>query len=353
MRGSATLPDVRVAIGRIGERLRRVRRIPIPGKVTEDAPITGAGRTVAVAANDRGDAAVLATVCGCDRTQLYLSFRRAGRRFGRPLLVTRKAGDVGEFGFWVRPVISMNERGDVLVAWATLGPPEGTIHARVLRNGRWRSSAQLIGPMRDSGSLTAAIGRGGRAIVAWGTMSADTGGGGSGPLEPVTYRFSAAGHDGRFGAARVIEVGTTRGEFFPGIPDIVPRTPRIEARISPAGRALIAWTGADVDHPVVRAATANGSVLEATQTLAAGSLGAVALGPKGEAIVMWRDAAGAIGAASAPAGAAFGAAEQLAQTSITTPLAIALAVNPRTRQPLAIWAGSPDATDYSTRAPIG
>lgn len=52
---------------------------------------------------------------------------------------------------------------------------------------------------------------------------------------------------GRFSAARLIEVGTSRGKFVPGVPDIVPYTPRIEAEFGPAGRAVVAWTG-DVAH---------------------------------------------------------------------------------------------------------
>ena len=103
---------------------------------------------------------------------------------------------------------------------------------------------------------------------------------------------------GRFSTARLIEVGTSHGKFVPGVADIVPFTPRIEAEFGPPGRAVMAWTGADVDHPIVRAARTNASVLDAAQTVAAGALEALALGPRGEAILLWSDEAGGRGAAS-------------------------------------------------------
>jgi hypothetical protein len=60
----------------------------------------------------------------------------------------------------------------------------------------------------------------------------------------------------------------------------------------------MAWTGADVDHPIFGAARTNASVLDAAQTVAAGALEALALGPRGEPILLWSDEAGGRGAAS-------------------------------------------------------
>ncbi|HET9038919.1 MAG TPA: hypothetical protein VFN40_02050 [Gemmatimonadales bacterium] len=91
-----------------------------------------------------------------------------------------------------------------------------------------------------------------------------------------------------FITARLIEVDTSRGKFV--------RT----FRISPVhaahrsdspdrpGQALVARTGADAGHPIVRPTRTNGSVLDAAQTVAAGALEALTLGPRG-AILLWSD----------------------------------------------------------------
>jgi hypothetical protein len=305
---------------------------------------------------------VLATSCGCGPTTLYLVTRPAGRTFGRPKLVSRTATDAQDFGALVRPVVAMNERGDVLVVWQSFrAPQQGILQARIQRDGRWRAAPQTLGPMLDMGALSARIGRGGRAVVAWGTMPASTGGGGSGPLGPATYLLSTAGRDGRFSPGRVLDRGSARDSPVPGIPIVVPSTPQIAADMHPSGQAVVTWTAAEGERPVVRATEVDGSAVEPAQTLGEGALGAVAVGPRRASMVLWYPADLSVAASTARAGAPFAAPEQIAPpgTVGSGSERAALAFDPRTRRAIAAWSGhygasgEPSRAGYAVREPVG
>jgi hypothetical protein len=306
------------------------------------------GGTIAVAANARGDAAVIAVRClfcsgrpVAHDSPLYLVARHAGHRFGRPITVSRHAGDTSaEFrGDGVAPAVALNAAGDVLVVWRSFGDGT-TLYARILHAGRWRAPAQVIGQVQNFGRISAQLSDRGRAVVFWWTQPGSGGGAGTGPTAPPVFELATAGVNGRFTPERAIEQGTTLpGEcpecgsrFFPAVA-------RVAAVGDATGRVVLAWTGARFDHDVVRAATVRRGRLGTIQELGSGFLDQLALGPRGEALALWSASPGSrLMASPAPPGGAFaGVPEEVAAPN---PYAVGgvAAFDPRSGRAVAAWA---------------
>jgi hypothetical protein len=145
-----------LAFGRIGHRLGHRRRLAIPG---------WSGGSLALAANPRGDVALIAVGCGgCIRgSALYLFYRTRGERLGRPVRVARVAYDQEEFASGVAPTVAINAAGDALVAWAQRASPVGTapwrLYARIRRGARWLRPPWRLGDLLSTGAIVARLTR--------------------------------------------------------------------------------------------------------------------------------------------------------------------------------------------------
>ena len=173
--------------------------------------------------------------------------------------------------------VAVGPKGDVLVVWE-----DGhEIFARHLGNTGHAGAVHRIGDGVQS-QLEAAIDGSGRLEVAWKTQRVSEGESNT----PAIVRFATAAPGHGFGAQRTVETvgasGTGRFVAAPGV--------RLIAEAN--GGTLLAWTGFDAGHFVVRATEVAGGHRGTPQTLSpAGEdavLGDAATGADGAAIVVWR-----------------------------------------------------------------
>lgn len=272
-----------------------------------------------LAGNARGDLAVVTGDASHVRT-LYV--RRAGTTSFRAAL--RIAVGSRARG----ATVAVGPKGDVLVVWED----DHEIFARHLGSTGHAGAVHRIGDGVQS-QLQAAIDDSGRLEVAWKTQRVSEGESNT----PAIVRFVTAAPGHGFGAQRTVETvgasGTGRYVAAPGV--------RLIAEAN--GSTLLAWTGFDGSHFVVRASEVAGGHRGMPQTLSpAGEdavLGDAATGADGAAIVAWR--AGVRGADPVPgatqtvfaslraAGAtAFGGPEQVSDTGENAPTAPFAALDP-------------------------
>ena len=272
-----------------------------------------------LAGSARGDLAVVTGDASHVRT-LYV--RRAGATSFRVALriavgSTARGATVG-----------VGPKGDVLVVWED----KHEIFARHLGSTGHAGAVHRIGDGVQS-QPQAAIDGSGRLEVAWKTQRVSEGESNA----PAIVRFATAAPDHGFGAQRTVETvgasGTGRFVAAPGV--------RLIAEAN--GSTLLAWTGFDAGHFVVRATEVVGGHRGTPQTLSpAGEdavLGDAATGADGAAIVVWRSGVEGAdpvpGAAQtvfaslrAPGETAFGGPEQVSDTGQTVPTAPFAALDP-------------------------
>jgi hypothetical protein len=220
----------------------------------------------AVAGNVRGDVAVLTGNANSVRT-LYL--RRAGSTTFRVALKISVSRDRARGA-----TVALGPKGDVLVVWED----NHVIFARHLGSSGHAGAVHRIGDGVQS-NLQAAIDDKGRLEAAWKTQRVTEGESDA----TATIRFATAAPGHGFGSQRTIEA-INAGRFV-GAPGV---------RIVPEGngRALVAWTGFDAGHFVVRAADFVNGHRGAAQTLSPAGVDAVlgdaSVGSAGAATVAWR-----------------------------------------------------------------
>jgi len=240
-------PRAAVAFGRTDGSFGTPRNVALPGE----------SRAVAIAANAEGDVAVLVRDCPdsfCRRPTPYLIVRRRGSSFGSPIKLAPRTNTV--FG-----AVAVNARGDVLVVWERpLQGSTGTrgLYARERTAGGRLGSTRRLGTSAPAPKISAALGDGRRAVVAWVSQRVSEGDAGS----PAMIRAAIAAPDERFGGEQTLEVvdvtGTGRYVGQAGV----------QASISAHQRPLIAWTGFQNDRFVVRAAeVADGTRLTGPQVI--------------------------------------------------------------------------------------
>lgn len=262
------------------------------------------GQLIDGAVNDRGDAAALLLL---GRTP-YLVTRRAGQSFGPAVRLGR--------GPTISGTVDVNARGDVLVAWERpVSGMTGTrgVYAR-LRTSRGLGMAQRLGTGVPVLSISAALDDSRRAVVAWLGQRVSEGDAES----AATIKFVAAPAGQRFDAEHTVEVvdvlGTGRYVTDPGV----------ATAIGADGRALLAWTGYQDRHFVVRAAPLSDGALGEAQIVSDPTTDSVLTelrtGPRGEAVVLARQ--GIRGADSTSGGVTLTAAARAAGLGSFGPLEI-------------------------------
>jgi hypothetical protein len=325
--GGEAWPNTRVwaAVGRIGRSLTKRRVLAIPR-----ADRCGALST-ALAANQRGDAAVAATGCtSSGQTPLYLAIRRAGHAFSRPVRIAATVQVANPDGGGTNAELAVGPQGDVLVAWAS--PSRASVWARRAPVGRPPAAAQRLGPIANNGSISVAVGARGRAAVAWESQAGDWGGAGNGPSGPVRDRLSTSAGHGRFTAGRLIDMGALVPDAMPGGSHYAPWRPAIAVTIPPTGHLRVAWTAAVGDREAAR--VLSGGRMQTLGEGTAVALGDLVSGPHGEAIAVWW-ADGALLSSSAAPGGGFDPNPVEIATGHAQPLSAAAAFDARTDRVLA------------------
>jgi hypothetical protein len=334
-----------VAFGRIGRPLGPRRPLPVAGYT---------GGSLQVVANARGDVAILASTCaGCVENPLFLLVRPRGEGFRRPVRLTSRGDDRGDFAAGVAPALAINDRGDVLVAYGRgrrVFPPEpGAVglYARVRRDGRWLTRPQRMGNLLEYGAIRAEITRGGRSAVAWWTEHGDTGGAGVGPLEPPEYWVSTGARDGRFDPPAHLDTGTANARPDFPVPDIHPARPAIEAALTPGGRLRLAWTGAVGTRSVARTATLVDGEIRQRQQLGEGDVLGLASDGRDRAVTLWSGAV--LNAAVAERAAPYADESELVARQPVPATDGAVAIVPGSGRVLAAW-GTDSGVRWAVRS---
>jgi hypothetical protein len=293
-----------------------------------------------LAGNARGDLAVVTGDASHVRT-VYL------RRAGTPSFRVALRIAVGSRARGA--TIALGPKGDVLVVWED----NHAIFARHLGTTGHAGAVHRIGDGVQS-QLQAAIDASGRLGVAWKTQRVGEGESNT----PAIVRFATAAPGHGFGPQRTVETvgasGTGRFVAAPGV--------RLIAEAN--GSTLLAWTGFDGSHFVVRATEVVNGHRGTPQTLSpAGEdavLGDAATGADGAAIVAWR--AGVQGADPVPGATetvfaslrdpgatAFGGPEQVSDSGENVPTAPFAARDPVSGRSFVAYAPLTGAVKASAR----
>jgi hypothetical protein len=282
-----------------------------------------------LAGNARGD---LAAVTGDASRVRTVYVRRAGGTSFRVALrisVTSRARGA---------TVAVGPKGDVLVVWED----KHEIFARHLGTTGHAGALHRIGDGVQS-QLQAAIDGSGRLEVAWKTQRVSEGESNT----PAIVRFATAAPGHGFGAQRTVEtVGAAGTGRYVGAPGV-----RLVSEAN--GHTLLAWTGFDGSHFVVRESEVVGGHRGTPQTLSPAGVDAVlgdaATGANGAAVVAWRSGvqgadpvAGATPAVFAShrdgAAGAFGAPEQVSDSGENVATAPFAALDPVSGRSFVVYA---------------
>jgi hypothetical protein len=228
---------------------------------------TQSQNVTALVGNARGDVA-LATRGG--RSRLIYLRRKGTSTFSRVLTINVSSNARDD-------TVALSPDGQLLVVWED----RHEIFARHRgARGTW-GAAHTLGPGVQS-NLQAAMDATGRMMVAWKSQRVNEGESSSPAV--VSFITAAPGHG--FGTRRTIEtVGQAGAGHFVG-------PPGVRLQVTGRDQALLAWTGFDGAHFVVRAAPISQGHVGTRQQLSPAGLDAVlgdiATGPDGRALALWR-----------------------------------------------------------------
>jgi hypothetical protein len=245
--------------------------------------------------------------------------------------------------------VAVGPKGDVLVVWED----DHHIFARHIGPTGHAGAVHRLGDGVQS-QLQAAIDTSGRLEVAWKTQRVSEGESNT----PAIVRFATAAPGHGFGPQRTVEtVGASGAGRFVAAPGV-----RLVAETD--GSTLLAWTGFDAGHFVVRATEVVGGHRGTPQTLSpAGQdavLGDAATGANGAAIVAWRSGVqgadpvpGATETVFAslrdPGATTFGGPEQVSQTGENVPTAPFAARDPASGRSFVAYAPLAGGVQASAR----
>ena len=274
------------------------------------------------------------------------AFRRAGHGFGRPMtLFVTQALDYEHNG---AVTAAIGRDGRALVAFADARENPGRDRRAVYawrRGDRGRFGPTMkVGPQHGFADVAATVTDSGRAVVAWGTQD----GGEEANMPWVVYAASLGPHASKFGALQTLDPGGAVERPFGGV---APAS-------APAGRVTVAWSAvrgggpAGIAFPVMTATSDATGRFGPAQTVApSGAVGGVAVRRDGTAIVTWATARGiqqttqAMAAIRAAGATAFGAPEAIADPDVAGPPAVAF--DPVTGRPTVAWPARPGGVDPS------
>ena len=245
--------------------------------------------------------------------------------------------------------LAMDYRSDALAVWER----SGAIYARdIPGSGRSTQPVQRIAFAAPGARIAALLSDDDRAILAWSDTSAG--------ITSVYAELSGVGV--RFGAPRLLERFADPDGMAP--PSGSPRLVRLLSE-----SVMLAWTGAQSGHWVVRTAAVDLNGVRTISTISAPGRNALladlAPGPAGEAYALWTEpqssASGldlddralyaARGIDDYPGRTIFGAPEQIVAPGASGATGeAAVGVDPDSDRAIAAWRTSGGAIDYSLHA---
>jgi hypothetical protein len=245
--------------------------------------------------------------------------------------------------------VSLDFRTDAVAAWRQ----GGSLYAHDLPASGRPQPTQRLASAGPATRIAALISDDNRAIVAWADERAGR--------TSVYVDDSATGV--RFGAPQLIERFVNPSGL--PYPSTSPRLTRLSSE-----SVMLAWSGAQDGHWVVRTAAIDLNGLRKTSTISApGSdalLSDLQPGPDGEAIALWSEPqrapdgkldpgdqaiVAARGIDARPGITIFGGPEQVAPPGPNS--AATLAFDPGSDRALALWLGAGGDVDYAVRTPAG
>ena len=275
------------------------------------------------------------------RLLVRAAVRRPGHAFGRAATLG-EAIEYSEGGNLLDTAYGAN--GDLVVTFQrtrSKAVSQRTLElaVRVKRHGRAFGAIQSLGPSLGSSSIATAVTPTGAAVVAWGTQD-----GGEGVEEPWIVRAALLrSRARRFSTTQLLDRGLTARPVGP-----------VSAAIGRDGTATVAWSGMaaanrELTYPV-RVATAlpAGRFSAPTRLASNGAARGVVTARDGATTVLWGlltdpegEVVDRILASRRPAGAGqFAAPEQVSQDETAVNNA-AIALNPQSDRPTALWIGAP------------
>jgi hypothetical protein len=278
---------------------------------------------------------------GANGLQLRIQ-RHHSHSFAAPALVTS-----GEGGSVQALTVALNYRSDALAVWTR----EGSVYARELPAGGQTHPVERLGPGTPSGAqIAAVISDDNRAIVAWTYRRGDQ-----------TSVYITRSHTGvRFAGPQLLEHFSDPRDL-PAYVD----SPKI-VRLS-SESVMIAWTGAEAGHWIVRTAAIDLHGVRAISTISPPGrdalLADLAPGPDGEAFTLWAEPEqtplglnrdrqaifAARGFDAYPGQTIFTQGEQVAPPGPNSDATVAL--DPDTDRAIAVWRTGAGAIAYAIRAP--
>jgi hypothetical protein len=306
-----------------------------------------AGPTAPIASSSAylGDVAIASAVPEPDgRSGVSLRVERHRARTFQPALSVSR----GAAGAIASLTVALDYRSDALVAWSQ----GGAIYARELPASGAAHRLQRLAAASAHTRVTALISDDNRAIVAWAEQRASQ--------TSIYLEISSAGV--RFHRPVLLE----RFADPDGLrsPSASPSLIRLSSE-----SVMLAWSGSEAGHWVVRTAPIDLNGMRAVQTMptpgADAMLAAIAPGPAGDALALWSEPqlsragdadAGrsaifaARGVDAYPGLSIFGAPEQVAPPGPNSDPALAL--DPSSDRALALWRGAGGLIEYAIGTPL-
>lgn len=279
------------------------------------------------------------------RYRIRAAWRPAGRGFGSP--VTLSTTDAPGYARNGAVAVAIGREGRAFVAFADLRPNRGQDRKRLLvwtrTPRRGFGTPMVAGPHSDAADIALAVTDRGRLFVAWGTQD-----GGEEANTPWILRAaSLAPRARRFSTARIVDRGTNDNRPAGGV----------RLAVQPRGQATLAWSSvrANGGFPVFAATTpaGGGARFGAPQQIAPmGALGGLAEREDGTALVTYtrvlaEQMTDQAYAALRPAGEPrFAAPEALGGVDHALPPVVAF--NALGGSPTVVWPARPTGVDPSS-----
>jgi hypothetical protein len=312
--------------------------------------LAGAARSGTLATGYLGDVAALSPIAGgLDDDGLEL---RVERYFANAL--SPAIAIAGRGGAIEAPTVGVDFRTDAIVAWAQ----RGALYARDVPAADRPAAAipqptQRLASVARSPRVSALISDDNRAIVAWAEQRAGQ----------TSVYVDVSGAGVRFAKPQLLE------RFTDPAGAAYPLTSPLLTRLS-SESVMLAWSGAQQGHWVVRAAAIDLNGLRATSTISSlegdALLSDLAPGPDGEVIALWSEPqrksdgtldlgdqaiAAARGIDAYPGKATFAAPEQIAPAGANE--AATVAFDPASDRAIALWRGARGVVEYAIRSASG
>lgn len=316
------------------------------------SPLGGLAGSVGAPANELftaylGDIALATPIAGrLDSNGLEL---RIERYFARALSPTITIKGAGSGGAIESPTVSLDFRTDAIIVWHQAG----ALWAQDLPASGRAQPTQRLAKAAGALRVTSLISDDNRAMVAWADEEAGH--------TSIYLDYSASGV--RFGKPQLLERFANPGGIR------YPTSSPLLTRLS-SESVMLAWTGAQDGHWVVRTAAIDLNGLRKASTISPTGSDALLYdlqpGPNGEAIALWgepqRDSNGsggldlgtqaivaARGIDASPGITIFGGPEQVSPPDENSEAT--LAFDPNSDRTLALWRGSGGLVDYAIRTP--